>query len=257
MSYIIIKNDGSCGICGYIWQVLRVMWHYPDRKYFIDFSNGCQYKDPDVTTTQNVWEYYFKQPHSDTYPTEIEAVIDRIIDKPESEFRDVFMDNPTQEYISTRRREYYNIIQKNIKLQPHIQSKIDEFVEKNFRDKRVLGVHFRGTDHPDKKNASDYMQTIKDKAASFDVIFCTSDEFSRYNLLKTVFRDKVVTYDSIKSSDDKPLHYKQDVSKYKIGEDVIVESYLLSKTDFIFCCGNSNVNYLSRAINPDLQSRTL
>ena len=259
MNFTIIKNDGSCGICGYIWQVLRVMWHNPNSKYYIDFTSGCQYQDYNITKTSNVWEYYFKQPHSDTYPSpeQITKVVDRIIDVPESEFRDVFMVDPTNENITARRNEYFNIITNYISLQPQIQEKIDTFVDKNFKGKRVLGAHFRGTDHPDKKDITEYLQTIKDKAATFDTIYCASDEYSRYNILKTVFGKKVVTYESIKSDDDKPLHYKNEVSKYKIGEDVIIESFLLSKTDYLFCCGNSNVNYLSRAINPSLQSQTL
>jgi hypothetical protein len=259
MSYTIIKNDGSCGICGYIWQVLRAMWHNPNSSYYIDFTQRCQYKDDTITKTSNVWEYYFKQPHSDDYPasSEIVSVIDRIIDVPESEFRDVFMINPTKEDIAARRHEYFNIIKKYIRLQPHVENKINNFVENNFKGKKVLGVHFRGTDHPDKKEITEYLQVIKNKAALYDIIFCASDEYSRYNMLKVVFGDKVVTYDSIKSDDDKPLHYKESISKYKIGEDVIVEAFLLSKTDFIFCCGNSNVNYLSRAINPTLESQVL
>lgn len=259
MNFTVIKNDGSCGICGYVWQVLRAMWHNPNSKYYIDFTNGCQYQDSSIANTSNVWEYYFKQPHTSEYPSldQIAKVVDRIIDVPESEFRDVFMVQPTPENIAARRLEYFNIITKNIKLQPHVQEKIDSFVDSNFKGKKVLGVHFRGTDHPDKKNITEYLQIIKNKAAAFDIIYCASDEYSRYNMLKTVFGDKVVTYESIKSNDDKPLHYKNDISKYKIGEDVIIESFLLSKTNFLFCCGNSNVNYLSRAINPTLQSQTL
>lgn len=259
MKYTIIKNNGSCGLCGYIWQVLRAIWHTPNSKYYVDFTQGCQYSDQNVTFTNNVWEYYFKQPHINTYPIESEilSTIDTIIESPESEFRDVFMINPTHEIISRRRHEFYNIINKHIRLQQHVEEKINRFVEKNFTGKKVLGVHFRGTDHPDKKSVTDYMQTIKNKAAEFDVIFCASDEFSRYKMLKVVFGDKVISYDSIKSLSDQPLHYDEALSKYQIGEDVVVEAFLLSKTDFLFCCGNSNVNYLSRAINPSLESQSL
>jgi len=259
MKFTIIKNDGSCGMCGYIWQVLRAMWHNPLDNYYIDFVGRCQYQDSNITNTLNVWEYYFQQPHTNTYPSpkEIGKVVDSIIDVPDSEFRDIYMVNPTPELIASRRVEFSNIISNFIRLQPHVQEKIDTFVNENFIGKRVLGVHFRGTDHPDKKGITEYLQIIKDKAASHDIIYCASDEYSRYNMLKVVFGDKVVTYESIKSDNDRPLHYRNDVSKYKIGEDVIIESFLLSKTDFLFCCGNSNVNYLSRAINPTLQSQTL
>jgi hypothetical protein len=258
MKYVIIKNNGSCGICGYIWQVLRAIWHNPDFRYYVDFSYGCQYGDDSVKETDNVWEYYFKQPGDSEYPPEdqVEKTIDEIINVPESEFRDVFMVDPTPEYISNRRHEFNDIINKHIKLQPSVESKIQEFVDRNFTGKRVLGVHFRGTDHPDKKNVFEYFQTIKDKAANYDLIFCASDEAERINALITVFGDKVVTYNSLRSESAEPLHYS-DKPKFRIGEDVIIEAYLLSKTDFLFCCSNSNVNYLSRAINPTLESQAL
>lgn len=258
MKYTIITNQGSCGICGYIWQVLRVMWHYPNSKYYVDFSEGCQYADSNITNTTNVWDYYFEQPHIQNYPEvdQIESIITNIIDVPESEFRDVFMDNPTEEYISIRRKEYYNLISKYIKLKPHLENTINNFIETNFKGKTVLGVHFRGTDHPDKKEVFEYLQTIKDKAVDYDIIFCASDEVSRYNALKTVFGNKVISYDSIRSNSIEPLHYSS-IPKYKIGEDVIIEAFLLAKTNFIFCCSNSNVNYLSRAINPLLPSQAL
>ena len=259
MKYTIIKNDGSCGLCGYVWQVLRAIWHNPDKSYYIDFSNNCQYQDSSITATQNVWEYYFRQPHVDTYPAieNIEKVINVIIEDEDSEFRDVFMKSPTAEHIESVRYKYSAIIDKYIILQPHVEEKINNFVASNFTGKRVLGVHFRGTDHPDKKDVTEYLQIIKEKAVNYDIIFCASDEYGRYNMLKTVFKDKVVTYDSIKSGDNRPLHYRGDVSKYKIGEDVIIEAFLLSKVDFLFCCSNSNVNYLSRAINPTLKSEAL
>ena len=258
MKYIIIKNNGSCGICGYIWQVLRAIYHYSGRQYYINFNENCQYNDPAITHTENVWEYYFKQPNNNDYPSEvlIETTITDIIDVPESEFRDVFMINPTEEYIKNRRHEYNKIINENIQLLPDITEKIKNFTEKYFTGKKVLGVHFRGTDHPDKKNIFDYFQTIKDKAAAYDVIFCASDEDHRLQALKTVFGNKVVYYNSIRSESAEPLHYS-NTPKFKIGEDVIIEAYLMSKTDFLFCCGNSNVNYFARAINPELPSQAL
>lgn len=45
--------------------------------------------------------------------------------------------------------------------------------------------------------------------------------------------------------------------QYKIAEDVIIESFLMANVDFLVCCAGSNVNFLSRAINPNLNSITL
>lgn len=259
MKYVIIKNSGCCGIAGYVWQVLRAMWHHPNKQYYIDFNNNCKYQDSVITNTKNVWEYYFEQPHVNSYPSlqETDLIIDTIIDTPESEFRDVYMKNPTRELIYKRRLEFFNIINQFVVLKPNIQEKINNFAANNFNNKKVLGIHFRGTDHPDKKEMKHYMQHIKDKAANYDVIFCCTDEQSRFNFLKVVFGKKLICYPSIRSEDETPLHYNPSLNKYQIGEDVLIEAFLMAKTDFLFCCSNSNVNYLARAINPNLDSMSL
>lgn len=258
MKYVIIKNNGDCGLCGYVWQVLRAIHKYPNRKYYIDFSQGCKYEDANITDTRNVWEYYFKQPGNSTYPldSDIEIILESIIDEPESEFRDIYMVNPTLEYVSNRRYEFNKIITENIHLLPATGKKIQKFITENFTNKRVLGVHFRGTDHPDKQSVFNYFQSIKNKAANYDIIFCASDEKYRINALKAVFGKKVVSYNSIRSESEQPLHYSNK-PKFKIGEDVIIETYIMANTDFLFCCSNSNVNYLARAINPKLESIAL
>lgn len=258
MKYVVIKNSGFCGIAGYVWQVLRAMWHNPDSLFYVDFTENCQYQDAALTHTQNVWEYYFKQPHTEVAPNlvDVKLTIDHVIHDMDSEFRDVFMSNASKENVDRVRLKFNDIIRKYLVLQPHVEAKINNFVKDNFEGKRVLGVHLRGTDHPDKKPPTQYLQAIKDKAAEYDVIFCMSDEYERFNLIKTVFGNKVVGYDSIKSNTNSPLHCAK-VDTYKVGEDAIVEMFILAKTDFAFCCGNSNVNYLSRAINPHLPSLSL
>jgi hypothetical protein len=170
----------------------------------------------------------------------------------------------TEEEIKRRRLEFNNIINTYIKLKPHVQYKIDTFVKNNFENQKILGVHFRGTDHPNKKNMNDYMQIVKEKLINYDKLFVCSDEYERYILPKTVFGDKVIGYESIRSGDnDIPLHaspndyrYKRPNDfqyQYKIAEDVIIEAYLMSKVNFLICAPSSNVNFLARAINSNLE----
>lgn len=258
MKFITIKPEGGCGICGYIWQVLRAIYHNPNKKYYIDFET-CIYKDASVSE-ENVWNYYFKQPHTELVPDarDVEKTVG-IIDEEISEFRFNYLKNPTAEAIKNIRLKYYDIINRYIVLQPHIQKKIDDFVKDNFCGKKILGLHLRGTDHPDKRPMKEYMQIIKNKLKDYDYLYVSSDEEYRYKFVKAVFGEKVITYNSIKSDNDKPLHHskKEPNYQYKIGEDVIIESYLLSKTDFLLCFSNSNVNFLSRCLSPNLEFLSL
>lgn len=254
--YTVIKPENACGMAGYIWQTLRGIYHNPNKQYYIDFSN-CLYSDTTDLTVTNPWEYYFKQPCITTPPSpeNIEKTVG-LIDVPESEFRDVFMVNPTVDYIQKMRNIFNEIINKYIFLNDKVKKIIDDYYEQNFKNKKVLGVHLRGTDHPEKKKMADYMENLRNIFKNFDVMFITTDEQYRYDYVKAFYNDRVLTYNSIKSSNELPLHtnpHSEGPFKKKIGEDVIVEAYLLSKCNFLALGTNSNVNYLSRAINPNIQ----
>lgn len=265
-NYIIIKPQENCGMCGYIWQTLRAIYQNPNKKYYIDFSNSI-YK-PNMDNT-NVWDLYFEQPHINIKPSEdqIEKEVGILFDV-ESAFIWSEIQPNTPEQIQKRRDEFSNIINHYIKLKPHVQNKIDKFVEEKFKNKKVLGVHFRGTDHPEKKKAVEYMQPIKDMLVDYDVLFVSSDDHERFRLAEVAFKNKIVSYESIRSNKNGiPLHshpydprYNRNNTpeyQYKIGEDVIIEAFLMSKVNFLFCCPGSNVNYLARAINPNLQCKEL
>ena len=98
-----------------------------------------------------------------------------------------------------------------------------------------------------------------------DKIFACSDESDMCSRIADRFGDKVFFYHSLKSPNAIPLHMpfhipgRQNDPEYqcRIAEDVIVESHLLSKTNFLICSTGSNVNYLSRALNPELECITL
>ena len=169
--YIVIKPEDNCGMCGYIWQTIRGMYHNPDKKYYVDFSNSI-YKIKE----DNVWEYYFEQPHTDSRPPDEDVEkTEGIIFNQESEF--VFREiNPnTPEEIKRRRLMFNDIIEKHFKLKPHVQEKIDLFVKENFEGNKVLGVHFRGTDHPEKKHMDEYLNYVREKVLDYDKLFICSD----------------------------------------------------------------------------------
>ena len=255
MNYIIIRPDTHTGMGSHIWQVLRAMFHYPNINYYVDCTTSI-YTDSAIQHTNNVWEYFFEQPHFNTIPEgSVQLGVVGNIEEQDSEYRDVYMNNPTPGLIAERRNIYNNIIKKNIRLLPHMQQKINDFISREFLGKRVLGVHLRGTDHPEKKDIKMHLDYISNKEGSYDKIFVCSDEQERVNVVQKVFGEKVITYSSIRSISDASLHHTPTNTigyKYKIAEDVIIEAYILAQTNFLLCLPNSNVNYLARAINPDI-----
>jgi hypothetical protein len=110
----------------------------------------------------------------------------------------------------------------------------------------------------------EYMQHIKKYLPFYDVVFVSSDEYERFRMAEVALSNKIVSYNSFRSEvSNKPLHSHPLYSygrnnnpeyQHKIAEDVIIEAYLMSKSNFLICCSASNVNYFARSINPNLES---
>ena len=259
MYRLLHPTQHNSGMFAFIWQTIRAMYHYPEDEYYIWFGRESCYFDEEMYSQQgidNVWDYYLKQPHTDSMPTTISSEVGLLHDE-WSEFRDIYL---TPDVYAQRRIEYHNIIQKHVELLPHVQQKIDDFYKSKFENRRILGIHCRGTDHPDKQDMQYYVDKIATYIDDYDYVFIASDEQYRVDCIKQAFGDKVIEYDvTFRSISDSPLHYHNSMqcSKYYVGEDVIIEAYLLAKTNMLLCCTNSNVNYFARALNLELPYKLL
>ena len=245
MYRLLHPTQHNSGMFAFIWQTIRAMYHYPEDEYYIWFGRESCYFDEEMYSQQgidNVWDYYFKQPHTDSMPTTISSEVGLLHDE-WSEFRDIYL---TPDVYA--------------QLLPHVQQKIDDFYKSKFENKRILGIHCRGTDHPDKQDMQYYVDKIATYIDDYDYVFIASDEQYRVDCIKQAFGDKVIEYDvTFRSISDSPLHYHNSMqcSKYYVGEDVIIEAYLLAKTNMLLCCTNSNVNYFARALNLELPYKLL
>lgn len=165
-----------------------------------------------------------------------------------------------------------NFIEKYIRLKPHIREKIEDFINKNDIENAV-GLHMRG---PGRVHGG--MQYILEKlvlkeGVPFQIYFKFVDEFLEQNNktkiflcsdssyvideCKKIYGDRVLTYDSLRSEYGE-LHEvdskKTDFSRYKLGEDIITEAFLLSQTKY-FIHGNSNISNFVLCKNPSLKHK--
>jgi hypothetical protein len=118
----------------------------------------------------------------------------------------------------------------------------------------VLGLHCRGTDHPNNSDIGQYIAQIEKLAAEYDIIFAMSDEQNKIDILKNHFGNKLVTYDTFRSPNGAPLHIslRHMHNPRLMGEEVLIEAYLLARTDLLLFYTGSNVNFFVRALNPVL-----
>lgn len=257
------------GFCGYLWQVIRAIHKYPNDKYYIYVGNSA------VQNSPNVWDFYFKQPHTDTPPKSEEIISEvGILFDESSEFVNSYpcMKKMPPEERQQRREELSNIVTKYFHLLPEIQGKIDAFKASHFTGKKIMGLHCRATDHPDKRDISYSFPEIDILIDKYDITFASSDENFIMDTLRKRYANKIVFYESTTRSDpgdfqmprtenSEPTHafrynalinWSKENSGYKIGEDTIVETYLLASTNFLLCTCASNVNYFIRVVNGKL-----
>tara|TARA_Y100001933_G_C19012327_1_gene569498 strand:- start:7519 stop:8340 length:822 start_codon:yes stop_codon:yes gene_type:complete len=215
---------------------------------------GSPYKQ--VNNDDNAFEYYFEN-FFDIKDTDIP------VGKKESfAFRVGNCITPRKNGLAqpTHRVEMNRIIDRYIKLKPHIRHKIDQFAEQNFND-YTIGLHIRGKGRTD-GNASRlrekfqlvdgvpydaYFTKVNQllETTSYAKIFLCSDSQIVIDYCKRIYGDRIVTYSATRSNNGE-MHRdrKYNDIKYKLGEDVLIEAYLLSLTDYLVH-GSSNVtNYV-------------
>jgi hypothetical protein len=249
----------GAGMFSYIWVVLQSIYEHPNEKYYIDWTKFTPYYDPEtIKHTDNVWEYYFEQPDIKTIPPYDEIIAVGIWNGGESGYCHLC------DISEQKRLKYAEIINQYVKPLPHISQKLQSFEDKHsLKTQRVLGVHCRGVsgafDGAHKTSTDFYINQVGELEKDYDVIFVISDEFSYIESLLKKFGSKVVYYeDAIRETLDRkdmillPGDDHKLKNKYKQGEDVIIDSFLLSNASFIIC-PYSNVSTFSHFKNPNSQ----
>lgn len=156
--------------------------------------------------------------------------------------------------------KYSEMIKKYVKVRPHIQNKIDQFVARNFSNNYIIGIHYRGTD----KNSSVSFDEVKNKILEISKdkqnykIFVATDVNAFINYMIKQFGDKVSYTNAIRSFNGDAIHHHAsgwDVpvknNRYTLGEEAVIDCYLLSKTN-IMIKTESNLNDVASLISPSL-----
>lgn len=144
---------------------------------------------------------------------------------------------------------------------PDIATAVDEYATANFSDRKILGIHFRGTDKTIEaprvnwdyclKTARNYLDEHTDTSA----IFVSSDEANFIQHIKKKFRDiDIICHaDSYRSSGGLPVHKNNaGDDNYLKGKDALVNSLLLSRCSTVIR-SSSFLSAWSSIFNPALR----
>jgi len=229
-------------------------------KLCIVWKKSC-YKDP--TKKGNPWNYYF------------ENIFD--IDVKDLKKIPKVNHNKDKGTILKSRKISSFYINKYLKLKPHIQEKIKVFKEKYFKE-YIIGVQIRGFGKVKEINCNNkylegnwfekegikvgipyelYYKKIDDLLQKHHkaMIFLCSDSQDIIDKVKKDYGDKIITYDSTRTSYGEMHRNPKIKNRYKLGEDVIIEAYLLSQTNcFVNIPSISNIVMFVLSKNKDLES---
>ena len=156
--------------------------------------------------------------------------------------------------------EHYKVFKKYIKINKSILNKVKIFKKKYFKNNKILGVHFRGTDmkyqerHPFPPTLKQIKKEIdlNLKKYRFNKIFLVTEELENFNNLRSEYNEKILFFDSFRSIKTDIFNNKRKFHRPRIGEENLVDMLLLKDTDKIIC-SNSHLPDASMYFNKKLR----
>lgn len=247
----VILDSRDAGLFSIFFDVIALVQSYEQDIFqgvHIDFKKTGPYYDPRYG--DNWWDYYFEPIHLGY------AEGTNVIQK----FGDCLYIDPCVVEFRNTREQNYSLIKKYIKIKPHIQAKIDEFIQTYFQDDEfIIGVHYRGTNKAEvpRVDWSRYKKEIDKQIALLNgrryKIFLATEEGPAYNYFQRMYPGKIIATKAQRSSKfDNPAYVDpNNQSRYQCGEDAIIDCVLLSKAD-ILIRAMSNLSICAGFFNPNI-----
>jgi hypothetical protein len=247
-----IPGARHAGLMSYFVQVISNLYvtHCSGNKLYVLFDNNMRYKD--ASYGENVWEYYFEQPYNIT-----------LAERENIYTKDVWLNGhlsiECRPSIETRR--IANLMcTEYIRLKQHVVKKINNFwLEHKNKNETVLAVHKRGTDHVTDApllSISEYYEAVDRYIDRYDkLLICSDEEYSINDFKKRYGNSKVIAYNSIRAETPTNIGVHHSVGTrdpYRMGEDVVIETYLMSQSNMLIKTV-SNVSNSSLFLALDLE----
>jgi hypothetical protein len=151
------------------------------------------------------------------------------------------------------------LIKKYIRVREDVLDEVEAFCEASFGGKRVLGLHYRGTDKYRESPLIPYELVYKnvdrylDSFPGTEIVFVATDDARflrdigrRRSDLKVVWRE-----DAVRSADGTAIHEAANVDRSAVNRDALVNCLILSKCRALIKTP-SILSAWSKIFNPDL-----
>lgn len=213
----------------------------------------------------NMWDYYFEPVQSSN--------------NGKSSYRPSFNIRPYRDALITESQKHLELFSKivkdKIRIKSDILKKVESFKKENFGNKKIIGVHCRGSNIMLSINSVSHLfqkvpieryfeEIDKWLIEGYDNIFLATDDERIFKKFTERYGHKLIHYSSKRSDSDTVIcHYPRDnegrpiginFTPRELGEEVLIDCLLLSESDFLIS-GSSNIPAMAKFFNPDLRSK--
>lgn len=237
--------------------------YFADKMGFVPVvSNwdGCAYEEENgINGVNNVFEYYFLQPGNCSVS---EALQSKTVVIPSNNNMDIILNEYKSEWYQLSDgyfRAMGKVFRKYMHLNACVSKRMAQDIASVLKDKKTLGIHFRGSDyrinangHPVSLDISDYYDYIQKavREEHFEQIFIATDDLNVLEKLKKKFADVVFYRDVKRTKGDVSVAFLKDdrkEHKYNLGYEVLRDAYTLASCDGLIA-GHSQVAVGARII---------
>lgn len=188
----------------------------------VDFGDSGLYYDSEYG--ENWWNYYFEPLSVGEMKTKPRPYLGLM--------------SPAS-YNKLASEEMHFMILKYIQVKQDIEAIVKDFVNEQFSNNYVIGVHYRGTDKKTEVPRVPYQKIINSIKSRLEMaeksgfknikIFIATDEQHFLNAMQEHFPDKICYQDAMRATNDEsPLHTDPDRNPYQCGREVLIDCLLLS-----------------------------
>ena len=249
----ILVLNGACyapGMFSQIASVVGLLEHYENWQSSyaglrVDFQKEGLYYD--AAAGDNWWEYFFE-------PIEIKTGKPGFLGHPSADRQSEFAGTTETKLSRARGAE---LVERYVRVKPHILDKVESFVRENFSESFVVGIHYRGTDKHEEAPRIHYetvlakvQEVIGAAGTNRCMVFLATDEQAFLDFILARFTGKICYCEAFRSVDGRPIDVRND-NNYRKGEEAVMDCLVLARCDYLIRTA-SNLSLFSTLFNPGM-----
>jgi hypothetical protein len=196
-----------------------------------------------INNSKNVWEHLFERVSKFSLK---EVYKSKNVIFTEDEWSQEMSVNYNRE----NKKNLLKVYKKYIRIKPFIHTEVNKFIKKNFTNRKVLGVHWRGTDHKTLPNHP-YPATKKQiftkvdeliKKEKYTKIFLVTEDKKNFDSFLNHYGCKVCFYNSFRAYEATDFdNCERKNHRYNLSKESLIEAITFSKLNTLVC-SRSNIS---------------